>query len=285
MRKHLVSIAMITAVLILGWGCSKSDDDVNSENNQSSSDSGQTGHDWKWLPISDFDKSLDINFFGNDERPDWQAPSPNDFESWMIYQVTLPYELRRWASDDDLMSMSMSDEIRAVAHPAIKNDDLNQSAKYTYILKIFGDPEHSIRQSFVYRYYCAKLHRIFELHDIGHFRPETVYGVDKEYMLKSLTCESLYDIYPFIATVHLQFPADMTLYKGDYVAFFVGDECRGYYQIGSEVIDNKEIYIYAYGKEQGEEVTIYYFSNYNYQYTVLKPTFKIGEDVDGIQIK
>ncbi len=281
MRKHLVSIAMITAVLILGWGCSKSDDDVNSENNQSGSNSEQTVHDWKWLPLSDFDKSLDIDFYGNDERPDWQAPSPNDYENWMIYQVTLPYELRPWASEDDLMSLSMSDEIRAVASPAI--NEYNQEQKYTYILKIFGEPENSIRQSFVYKYYCAKLHRIFELHDIDHFQPETVYGVDKEYMLKYLTNESLYDIYPFIAIVHLQFPADMTLYDGDYIAFFVGDECRGYYQIGSEEIDNKEIAIYAYGKEQGEEVTIYYFSNY--QYTVLKPTFKIGEDVYGIQIK
>ena len=271
MKIQLLSLAMF-ASLALMTGCSKSDDD---ESNTNSGGDGPGRARYEWLSMNDKALSLDIDFAGNDSKPDWQSPSPADYESWMIYQVTLPYELRSWASEDDLMAVFINDKIRVVASPAIK--DLAYSQTYeTYILKILGNTENTMRQQFDYKYYSARLNRIFEMQTIGHFNPETVLGVDTEFCLLDLARESVDDIYPVVCTLELELPEELTEESDDtesYIAVFVGNECRGIAKIKAK---EDEVRLFAYGKKSGEKADIYCI-NYSY-YTKLKPTVSLEND-------
>lgn len=266
MRKYLINIALTAAVLTVGWGCSKSDDDTSNKNNSVNHVTANR----TWNTFNDSGFSLDVDFAGNDSRPDWQAPSPTDYESYMIYQITLPYELRSWASEDDVMAVFINDEIRVVATPAITND----SGYYTYLLKILGNAETTFRQSFSYKYYNARLHRIFEYTDIGHFRPEEVIGLDNEFCLTNLT-SAVSDIYPVLCHLEVRVPTDIREIGNDETYFFVmvGDECRG---ITKLPLDTNELTFSVFGKKEDETATLY-CKTYSY-YTKLKPTFEI---VDG----
>lgn len=273
----LKSILMLAALTFLS-GCSKSDDDESNTNG--GPENGGTSGNREWVTMRGSGISLEVDFTGTDSRPDWVGPSPSTYENWMIYQVTLPYELRSWASEDDLMAVFISGEIRVAASPAISYTTGDSQTYYTYILKILGTPEKSIRQSFVYKYYCARLHRIFEIHDIGHFNPEDVVGVEDEYCLYSLAQESTIDMYPVHRFFELTLPDDLIPEDSRhemYLAAFVGNECRGLTKINAS---QKTANLYVYGKSKDEQVTIYCIRDSFY--TKLKPTISLNADLSAI---
>ena len=279
--KILKIMGLLLTAVVLTVACSKSDDDDDNGGNGGNGGgngggSGEVEREWK--PIAESGLDFHIDFNGKDSRPDWQSPSPYDYETWMIYQVTLPLELREMASPNDLLAVFINGELRAVASPAISQ--WNGMDDYTYILKIFGNNEKSIRQSFVYKYYCENAHRIFEYHDIGHFIPEEILGVDEEYCLNGLLNE-LDDCYPVIYFLTLELPDDLKPdpEEVDYIVAFVGDECRGITKFSSQ----DEVKLRIFGREEGEVATLYYVSFGSY--TVLKPTISLENGFDTVYLE
>ena len=68
---------MITAVLTLGWGCSKSDgdDDPGNPQTEPEKEGGIQSQGRTWYPI-DFENDWHVNFTpGNETKPDWKSPS------------------------------------------------------------------------------------------------------------------------------------------------------------------------------------------------------------------
>ena len=274
--KIIKIIGLLFTAVVLTVACSKSDDDdVNGENSGNGGESVKTDRDWIYFPESGL--SLEFNFFGKDSRPDWQSPSPYDFESFMIWKVTFPFELRLTASQDDLLAVYINDELRAVASPSVK--EYGDVENYTYILKILGNEVRSIRQHFTYKYYSAHFNRIFEGSDIGHFMPEETVGVDTECIINGLW-EELDDIYPIQTTIDLTLPDDIEPENDEFVAAFVGDELRG---LAEAIPSNQRVLLKVFGKEEGEQATICYLSFSHY--TELEPVITIKSTEQAIILK
>lgn len=259
-------IGLLFTVVVLTAACSKSDDDdVNEENSGNGGESKNINRNWKNFQESGL--SLEFNFFGNDSRPDWQSPSPYDFESFMILKATLPFELRSTARADDMIAVYIKDELRAVASPSVK--EFNDDDNYTYILKVLGNDERSIRQHFTYKYYSSYYNRIFEESDLGHFMAENVIGVDSEFVLTGLW-ENLNDIYPVQSFIELTLPDDIEPEKDEFVTAFVGNELRG---LARATPSDQTVLLQVFGKEEGEQATICYLRFAHY--VELEPTIKI----------
>ena len=275
--KIIKVIGLLFTAAILTVACSKSDDDDVNEDNNGGNGGGSETPRREWNLFSESGLSLEFNFFGNDSRPDWQPPSPYDYESFMIYKVALPFELRLSSSPDDLLALYIGDEIRAVASPSVEK--FNDEDNYTYILKILGNDDHSIRQAFTYKYYSTHFKRIFEETDIGSFMPETVMGVDEEFTLPSLY-QRLDDIYPVISVYDLTLPDDIEPEKDEFIAAFVGNELRGTAKV-NPTDDN--LMLTVFGREEGEEATIYYFRFAHY--AKLDPVIKLKNGAESILLK
>jgi hypothetical protein len=240
----------MAAALTMVWGCSSSDDDkedpnLGGENTISWIKANGSADNWK------------VNWSGQDTRPTWEAPSPRGFETWMILMVTLQPELAAYSSEEDLMAVTINNEVRAVSSPAISMDETND---VFFILKILGNETSEERVGMTLEYYCSKLHQTFILKGSQYFVPELVYGVDEVFIPDILSgCPN----YPVTMPVSIKFPmaAEKTIKpkQGDLVAVLVGDECRGVATLDSSSFLSP-ILMQIYGRNEGETGIIYYYS-------------------------
>ena len=162
-----------------------------------------------------------VDLTGNDAAPQWTAPDPSHFESSMFAMVTLQDELKAYSTDDDLMTVFIGDECRAI--PSVRTVD--KTGDVRFVLKIRGnssDRDVTFRLS----YYCAKLHQVFNLQGKETFAAELTYGFDEEFVPPLLQgCKK----YPVQNQLTVSLPAELpfTPHEGDLVAVFAGSECRG----------------------------------------------------------
>ena len=246
MKRIFYYSAMIAAALTMVWGCGSSKDDPD-ELETASSWVKTMGNADKWV----------VDWSGNDAKPTWTAPDPRSFESWMILMVNLQEALSLYSSSDDLMAVTINDEVRAVASPAIS---LANSREVSFILKILGNEQADQRVEMTLNYYCSKLHRVFILKGTQYFVPEFVYGVDQTYMPNLLSGCSSYPV-----NMHVSFHLPQTAQEqlqpqlGDLLAVFVGDECRGVATI-DEHLFVIPIGMTVYGRQEGEIGTLYYYN-------------------------
>jgi len=93
---------------------------------------------------------------GTDGRPSWQIASDlyQRYEQTMTVQVTVQTELLPYVSADDLMCITVNDEIRCVS-PARYNN-----GEWTFSLVIAGNGNDKLLSV---SYYCSKLARIYKL--------------------------------------------------------------------------------------------------------------------------
>lgn len=256
MKLKFISFTMIAAVLTLGWGCSKSDgdDDTGSTQPEPEQQGGISNHGRMWYPV-DFENDWHITFStGNESRPDWKAPSAQDYETWMIYQLSLPENFTYWASADDMMAVFIDGKIRAAASPAYDTHLDNTQKRDKFILKIMGDYEYSSTETvFTYKYYNARLKKTFSEDIYERFIPEQVKGVEEPYTIKGFTNTSPWAV---ATTIQVVLPEDLTqhIYSSDKLAVFVGNECRGLY-----AVDGSKMFFDVYGNKTGETGTLYFY--------------------------
>ena len=250
MKRFFYYSALIAAALTMVWGCGSSDD------NKEDPDLGGE-KTISWIKVNGSADNWHVNWNGTDTRPTWEAPSLRGFETWMILMVTLQPELAAYSSDDDLMAVTINDEVRAVSSPAISLDETHD---VFFILKILGNETSEARVAMTLEYYCSKLHQTFILKGSQYFVPELVYGVDEVFVPDILSgCPN----YPVTMPISIKFPmaAEEAIKpkQGDLVAVLVGDECRGV-----KIIDSSSflspIQMQVYGRNEGETGIIYYYS-------------------------
>ena len=198
-------ILILVAALTMAWGCSSDDEEKLEGSTFIASEKP------KWL----------VNLVGNDDKPQWEAPDPLKYESSMFIMVKLEPRLVAFSTDDDIMTVLINDECRAV--PAVRQIDNFNS--YYFVLKVRGNSKDR-DVSFSLCYYCAMLHQLFILTGEGSFATERTYGVEEDFIPPMFKGNTKFPV-QFKLSIHLPENAPFNQSKDDRVAVFVGDECRG----------------------------------------------------------
>lgn len=163
-----------------------------------------------------------VDLTGSDAAPSWTAPDPAKFESSMFIMVKLQDELVPYSTDEDLMTVFIDGECRAL--PAVRNID--QSGNVYFVLKIRGNSTDR-DVLFALSYYCAALHQMFTLRGQETFATEVTYGYDEDFVPPLLMGCSKYPVQNSLTvklpTENIPFVAN----EGDCVAAFSGNVCRG----------------------------------------------------------
>ena len=100
---------------------------------------------------------------GTDQRPlNWQAPDYRQFELTMSLQVQLGDTLVNFQSKQDLMCVTINNEVRAVTEPK------STLGEVYFPLTIAGNGGEG---AMTLNYYCDRLHRIYTIPNWGTFNP------------------------------------------------------------------------------------------------------------------
>ena len=104
--------------------------------------------------------SWQIDWHGNEARPEWKDPSIQNYENWSIIKVQIEEELRPYTSSDDLMALFVADECRGVQGPALilGSEETNTT---TYLLKAWGNESDGDQLRVTLKYYNAQLKQVF----------------------------------------------------------------------------------------------------------------------------
>jgi len=124
------SILALVALAFMATGCSSSDDQENNP--------PKPQHTIIVEP-------------GSDARPDWVAPSAEDYEQNMNVYLTLQDELLRFITTKDLICAKIDGEVRGVTVPRQDEGD------WLISLIVFSNGAAPIELC----YYCDSLHRIY----------------------------------------------------------------------------------------------------------------------------
>lgn len=194
-----------------------------------------------------------IDWQGNEERPEWKEPDIQNYKNWSIIKVQIEDALRPYTSSDDLMAIFVANECRAVQGPALLLGSPEQNTT-TYLLKAWGNENDGEKLLVTLKYYNAQLKQLFARtaeitynigRDIGvgtDFIPQLTFGSSKYPVVQT------FDITALLAK------ASVTPAVGDISAAFVGDECRG---VNNGESNHDQLTIF--GRSEGESVTIKYY--------------------------
>lgn len=262
MKKHLFLTAMMVAALFFLGGCHHSGNHPDPDPDPDPDNPVNNTPPSPWLSVNDI-PDWEIDWNANDPRPDWKAPDVSNFESWMIIMVKVPDPIASFVSSDDMMAVFINDELRGLTSVAsVINSDGEATDQHTYfIVKTFGNVTNK-GEIFSIRYYSSQLHQLFAVETEEKFVPEGDLGVSGDYVPPLLLGSSKY---PVIMYWLLGFTIDEKQEEpfeptpGDLLAAFVGDECRGFSVLGGSLF-NARASITVYSKQEGEQVTLRYFS-------------------------
>ena len=244
---------MTLAALTLMWGCGSSDKD--DDNGGGGNTDTPTSLNWS---KAQGEPNWMVDLSGNESAPQWTAPSPEKYETWMILMVTLQPELAAYSSEDDLMAIFISDELRALASPAVKVG--GDSKKVTFILKILGNEVADKNVKMAMKYYNSKLKQMFTITGSEPFLSELVYGVEETYMPDLLAGCSKYPVHmPLSLVFPLPIPEALQPTAADVVAVMVDGQCRALAALGNRLLANP-VSLTVNALKEGEKGTVYYYS-------------------------
>ena len=205
-------LCMLLAVLTMLWGCSSDSNDGDKLEGSSFAPAEKPS----WI----------VDMMANDPVPAWISPDPSKYESSMFVMVCLEDQLAPYTSDDDLMTVLIGDECRAKPAPLHKDD----SGKCYFVLKIDGNSTDR-DVSFSLCYYAAKIHHLFKLSSTQTFASDITYGIDEDFIPQLTKGSSKYPVQGDL-TVKVPDTVPFTPSDDDFVAVFVGDDCRGVGTVG-----------------------------------------------------
>lgn len=249
-------VFVLLASLTLG-ACS-SDDDNNSNNNEMKQ---ETPAAYTVTSVTEA-PTWQVDWTGNDARPEWQEPNAADYENWTTMLLQVEDELRPYASEDDLLALFVGDDLRGLTGPArivTEGEEIVQNGDF--ILKAYGNEADQNVMSVTLRYYCSQLKQTFARTVEMMYEMGKVYGLDED-LVPQFTLGSAK--YPVVTAMTLEPVAqalnDLQPEAGDLVGAFVGDECRGTVTLDEQLLSS-DVSMTVFGRQANEEYTIKYYSN------------------------
>ena len=193
-----------------------------------------------------------IDWSNNQERPDWTEPDASLYENWTILKVQIEDALLPYASEGDLMALFVNGEIRALASPAVSLTG-GQTTNGKFLMKAYGNETGSETLNMSLRYYSQTLKHIFTLTDDIVLDSDETTGIDEAFVPEFTLGSAKYPVTATVDVAATLAKAGLTFAKGNSVAAFVGDECRG---VGDWSLNGDLI---AFLREKGEAVTLKYY--------------------------
>ena len=194
-----------------------------------------------------------IDWSNNQERPNWTEPNGSSYENWTILKVQLEETLKAYASDGDLLALFVNGEMRGLATPAVPVGS-EQAATGKFLLKVYGNETGPGTVNMSLQYYSSTLKHLFALTaDITLDSDETT-GVDEDFIPKFTLGPSKYPVVMAFDGKATLAKAGIKAAKGDCLAAFVGDECRGVCASPAE-----NLTWVVYGRQEGESLTVKYY--------------------------
>lgn len=266
-KSILYPTAILLAVLVTG-ACGNDDDDINNNNNNNNQ---ETPSAYTVKSVAEA-PSWQVNWTGNDSRPEWQEPQPGNYENWTTLLLQVEDELKPYATEDDMLALFVGDEVRGLTGPArivADGEEIVQNGEF--ILKAFGNETDQNQVNVTLRYYSSQLQQVFTRSVEMKYEMGKIYGLDS-HIVPHFTLGS--PKYPVVTTMTLA-PFTQALYDiqpvaGDMAAAFVGDECRGIVTLDERLLSS-EVRMTVFGRQAGEAYTLKYYSNATQSiYTITK---------------
>jgi hypothetical protein len=195
-----------------------------------------------------------IDWSGNEARPDWQEPDGSLFENWTVMLVKIEEALHPYVSADDLLAIFVGDELRGLASPSVdvSTDEVDATQ---FLLKVYGNENLGDEVVLTMKYYNAQLRQLFSLSETISLDEDILLGFDEDFIPPFTLSSSKYPVTTTIDVATELAEAGITPAKGDIVAVFVGDECRG---VGEWPLDGD---LTVFLGEEGETVTLKYYDS------------------------
>jgi hypothetical protein len=230
--KKTIHIMMLIAALTIAWGCSSDSSDGGNYTFTTST----ARPDWA------------IDWYNNEPAPNWEEPNKNLFEHSMYIILTLPENLVPFSTDDDLMAVFINNECRSVA----KASPLEDGSKVYFVNTVRGnDTDKEVY--FTLKYYSGGLRHTFVIDGTDQYVPDLILGLDEDFVPNIMAGSTKYP-YQMVIEPTLTGLVPFTPSPDDQIAVFVGNECRGVAQ------PQDALTIVVYGRHEGEEATIRYYS-------------------------
>mgnify|MGYP006916058983 CR=1 FL=1 len=238
MKKNIYYCMTVLLAGLLFGACSSSDDD-------------NTNAAYTETLLSEA-PAWQIDWSNNQERPNWTEPDASLYANWTILMVQLEPTLQTYASDGDLMALFVNGEIRALAQPAVSVSD-GQTAAGKFLMKAYGNETGSETVNMSLQYYSSTLKHIFTLTDNISLNSDETTGIDEAFVPEFTNGSAKYPVTATIDVAATLAKAGLTFARGNMVAAFVGDECRG---VGDWSL-NGDLTVFLC--EKGEAVTLKYY--------------------------
>ena len=105
------------------------------------------------------------------------------------------------------------------------------------------------------QYYCQTLHHIFTLNDDISLNSDETTGIDEAFIPEFTRGAAKYPVQKTVSVEAQLAKIGLTPVRGNQVAAFVGDECRG----STSLSAFGKTPLHIYGRSAGESVTLEYY--------------------------
>lgn len=259
MNQFPKTIFFLLASLVLG-ACNSSDDE------------SQAYESYEVTTVSEA-PSWQVNWAGDEARPDWKEPSSGNYENWAVILVGIEDALKPFADDGDLMALFVGNELRGLAKPVVSYGEANPEDKGVFLLKVYANEPDQKQMTMTLRYYSCRLNQIFSLTTDVKFRVGAVLGIDEDFVPQFTLGSSKYPVvvsHP-LSDLSTQIEGVLVPAMGDIVALFAGDECRGVYKLEGLLLGSKNA-LNIFARNSNETVTMKYYQRAtNKVYTFKNP--------------
>lgn len=233
---------VLLASLVLGACSSSSDDNNNSNSTQATYTEAAVTEAPQWQ----------MDWSNNQERPDWTEPDFSSiYENWTILKVQIEETLQPYASDGDLMAIFVNGELRGLAKPAVIVGS-NQSSNTKYLIKAWGNETGTETVRMSLQYYSQTLKHLFTLTDDITLDADETTGIDEAFVPEFTLGSAKYPVQKTVAVEPLLTKAGITPAKGNTVAAFAGEECRGTVSLSA----SGSTQLHVYGRNAGESLML-----------------------------
>lgn len=195
----------------LSCGCSSSDED---KDNGGGTPAANATFSASEMP------EWHVDLSGNEQKPQWTAPDPSQYESKMIFLLRLQKELVPFSTDDDVMGVFVDDQCRALSQRS------GNEQKVFFVLNVHGN-NTATPENYQLRYYSGGLKRLFVLSGQNTLLNERSIGIDSDFSPMLTAGQTKFSVMTEL-TVDFVASDDHPVYaEEDLVGVFVNGECRG----------------------------------------------------------